>query len=618
MVDMAILTLILLLSPPGLPADDAAATVFCAGPCADNIPSSHRAPDALTTRSRTHSSADRAQRFTANRHPNLSGLAFDVTLHPVVGEHIRYLTEGRGRYTFAGWYARMGRYESMMTEILKSHSVPPELIYVCMIESGFMPDAVSRAGAVGPWQFMPESGRIYGLRHDDWVDERRDPIKATHAAAKMLKDLNKRFGTWPLALAAYNAGPGAIAGPIKRNGTNDFWRLVELEAIPRGAAWYAARATAAMVIGHNAQLYGFDKVRRDPPWRVSEVVVPGGLDIAVIANTIGLTQSKLAALNPELRRGFTPTYPQGYRLKVPMERAEALQAAVIRLEKRRTRVFQPYTVRFGERLSDIAYKFSVTRSTLAKLNDLKRREPAAGAELVVPRRDARSDRLPQLSVLQDPKLVFDYEDRKLVYFPVRRHLSLIEIAAFFNVSTGSLAMWNGLDPSLPLQRGMVLRIYASKDFDESRAVLVNPDQATEVVAGSPGAQATLRFLRSSKSENRKIKRHRVVKGDTLRKLARRYKVEVSAIRAVNGGKKRIRLKVGQTIKIPISGASRPRGKAAKRRPKIEIRGKRYKVKRGDTLSKIAKRFGTTAAAIRKKNRLSTKKHIRAGQELVMP
>ena len=127
-------------------------------------------------------------------------------------------------------------------------------------------------------------------------------------------------------------------------------------------------------------------------------------------------------------------------------------------------------------MSDIAYKFSVTRSTLAKLNDLKGREPAAGAELVVPRRDPRSDRLPQLSVLQDPKLVFDYENRKLVYFPVRRHPSLIEIAAFFNVSTGSLVPWNGLDPSLPLQRGMVLRIYASKDFDESRAVLVNPDQ----------------------------------------------------------------------------------------------------------------------------------------------
>lgn len=613
---MALLKLTVILAQFAPLSGDDPSQRFCMGACSQGQGFSHLAPADLTTRSTPHDSV--AFAATKSVRPDLKNLRVDIVLNETVLGHIRKFTQGRGRYTFAGWYARMGRYEVMMRSILEGHGLPPEIIYICMIESGFSPDAVSRAGAVGPWQFMPDAGRVYGLRHDDWVDERRDPVKATHAAAKLLKDLHRRFGTWPLAFAAYNAGPGAIIGPIRRNGTNDFWRLVELGAIPRGAAWYASRAMAAMVVGHNIELYEFDKVRKLATIDPVRVDVPGGIDLAAIAKKIGMKHRKLADLNPELRRGFTPTYPGGYALNVPRSKAKQLMDKVVELEKRKTRVYQPYNVRFGERLSDIAYRFQITRSTLVALNNISTQEPSAGLEIMVPRRAPRADRMPKLSVLQDPKLKFSYPSRQLAYFPVRRHLSLVEIAAFFDVSTGMLAMWNGLDPNLPVQRGMVLRVYLKKGFDRSRAMLVNPSSLMKVDAGSPGAQAALRFLRSSRSKNRTIKLHTIKRGDNLRKIARKYKVDRDAIRAVNGGKKRIRMVVGKTIRIPVSDASRPRGKAAKRRPKVEIRGKRYMVKKGDTLSKIARKFGVELKALRKKNRIDKRGRIRVGQDLVMP
>jgi len=615
MVGLELLTLLIGLAQPSAFLTPDAAPVFCNGQCTGMTGLSHLMPSALTTRQRE----PEARALDISRvEPDLTGIQIDVTLNQAVRQTIRSLTTGRGRYIFASWYARMGLYEEMMRPILARHGMPPELLYICMIESGFSPDAVSRAGAIGPWQFMKSTGLAYGLRHDDWIDERRDPIKSTDAAARYFKKLYKRFGSWPLAFAAYNAGPGAIVGPVRRNGTNDFWRLTALKAIPSGASRYAIKAMAVTIIGRNAQLYGFGPVRKKPPIKQAVLPVPGGMDINAIAQSIGLKKSRLNELNPELRRGYTPPYGNEYNLRLPPNKVSLLRSKLIGYEKRKSIVFTPYHLKFGERLSDIARRYSITRSALVHYNDLPPGEPNAGTEILVPRRKPKTEQSTNIAVLQDPGLAFDYPHRTLAYFPIRRYLSLEEIGAFFNISPGSIAMWNGLDPTLPLQRGMVLRLYLSKDFDRSKALLIPASQTTPVDAGTPGAQAALRFANSGRAKNRRLKSHTIRRGDNLWKLARKYGVSRESILAVNGGRKKVRLKVGATIRIPINYSPKPRGKAARKRPKAEMRGRRYVVRSGDTLWKIAKRFGIKLRTLKRKNRIRKGRSLRPGQVIMIP
>ena len=208
-----------------------------------------------------------------------------------------------------------------------------------MIESGFNPDAVSRASAVGPWQFMKPTGLEYGLRYDAWVDERRDFVKATDAAARHFKDLYRRFGTWPLAMAAYNAGIGAVSRAVKLMGTNDFWRLAELGALPTEATRYVPKAMAAMVIGHNADRYGFGEVKRETPVPSVPISVPGATDVQAFAKSLRIPSAAILDLNPELLRGYTPPYGEFYQLKIPESLREKVESGLSTKAARSARVF---------------------------------------------------------------------------------------------------------------------------------------------------------------------------------------------------------------------------------------------------------------------------------------
>ena len=214
----------------------------------------------------------------------LDGLEVPVTLNAAVRAYMDFFM-GRGRPIYARWYARMGRWEKLMLPILEQHGIPPEMIYVCMIESGFNAEAVSHASAVGPWQFMRRTGSAYGLAVDDWVDERRDPVKSTEAAARHFKDLYDRLGSWPLVMAAYNAGAGWLNRGVKRANSNEFWRLVEADTLPAQAQNYVPKAMAAMIIGQDPARYGFGEVRPEPPIQFAIASVPGGLDLGRFARS---------------------------------------------------------------------------------------------------------------------------------------------------------------------------------------------------------------------------------------------------------------------------------------------------------------------------------------------
>ncbi|PIE05539.1 MAG: hypothetical protein CSA75_04220, partial [Sorangium cellulosum] len=221
-----------------------------------------------------------------------------------------YKNDPRGRTIVAIWYRKSGRYEPMLRAVLRRHGVPEDLMWVAVIESGLRPTVYSHAGAAGLWQFMPETGRLYGLVIDRWVDERLDPVRATHAAAMYLQDLYRRFGTWELALGSYNMGFGGMLSSIRKYNTNDFWELSRYEAgIPWETTLYVPKILALAVVAKNPDVFGLANIKRDEAAEFDEVDVVPGVSLEAVAEAAEVDISDLAQLNPQLLAARVPPRP---------------------------------------------------------------------------------------------------------------------------------------------------------------------------------------------------------------------------------------------------------------------------------------------------------------------
>ena len=274
---------------------------------------------------------------------------------------------------------RSGRYEGMIREKLRARGMPEDLVYLSMIESGFNPNARSKAQAVGLWQFVAGTGRDYGLRIDSWVDERRDPEKSTDAAIRHLQDLYDQFGSWTLAAAAYNSGANRVAR-IMREETggvkgleSDFWRI--RARLPSETREYVPLMFAAALIGKEPHKYGLDRVERLLPIAVERVDVPGGTSLGAVAQAIGVPAEDLEELNPHLLRGRTPP-GESYPVRIPEGRTTAFMtnfmagrevAAAPRAEA------DTHRVASGESLWTIARSHGVSVAALQRANNLGRR-----------------------------------------------------------------------------------------------------------------------------------------------------------------------------------------------------------------------------------------------------
>jgi membrane-bound lytic murein transglycosylase D len=225
---------------------------------------------------------------------------------------------------------RSGRYEGMIRTKLRERGMPEDLLYLSMIESGFNPNALSTAEAVGLWQFVAGTARLYGLRVDGYVDERRDPVRATDAALEYLQDLHGQFGAWNLAAAAYNTGEVRVAQAMRevtgsvRGSENDFWRI--RSRLPQETREYVPLMYAAALIGREPQKYGLDGVERLLPVQLESVPVPGGTSLERVALAVGVPVNDLRQLNAHLVRGTTPP-GRPYPVNVPLGRGEALRAS---------------------------------------------------------------------------------------------------------------------------------------------------------------------------------------------------------------------------------------------------------------------------------------------------
>lgn len=245
-----------------------------------------------------------------------------VILRSDVENYLEYF-QTSGRAGFQAWLIRAGRSVPFMQEILRLHGLPGELAYVAMIESGFDAFAVSHAGATGPWQFMPSTAAQYGLRVDQWIDERRDPVKSTHAAARHLNDLHDLFGSWHLALAAYNAGHTRVQRAVLRTNSERFSDLSISRSLQKETRNYVPKFMAAVIIAADPEAYGFSAVQAEGPVPYEELTVSERTDLRFLGRLLGRSPAALRALNPELNQYHTPP-GSAYVLRLPSGSRELL------------------------------------------------------------------------------------------------------------------------------------------------------------------------------------------------------------------------------------------------------------------------------------------------------
>ena len=315
---------------------------------------------------------------------------YPLVLNPEVQHFLDRFTRER-RDLISMWINRSSRYLGMIREVLKSRGLPEELAFTAMIESGFNPVAVSRAGAVGLWQFMAATGRRYGLRVDHWVDERRDPEKSTFAAAAYFRDLHAQFGSWWLAQAAYNAGEMKVTRAIRATGSRDFWVLSQSRHLKRETKDFVPQIQAATMIGRDPSQYGFEPA--DTTVTAFETVtVPPSTSLKWLAGAAGISAELLTNLNATLIRGATPP-GQPYELKVPLGTGtgvlQALETPRREPPRATTRVARVaaklpahggatgasavHVVRPRETVSSIAKTYGVSVDDLVRWNSLEQR-----------------------------------------------------------------------------------------------------------------------------------------------------------------------------------------------------------------------------------------------------
>jgi membrane-bound lytic murein transglycosylase D len=306
--------------------------------------------------------------------------ALPLMVNDVVLGYINYFS-GKGRRTIEYGLERAGKYEPMISKILREEGIPEELIHLAQAESGFLPRAVSRAAAEGMWQFVKFRGNEYGLMQTPYSDDRLDPEKATRAAAHHLHDLYNEFHDWYLAIAAYNCGPGAVERAVERTGYADYWELRARHALPNETANYVPIILAMTIMSKNAQEYGLDHLTPDQPLEYDTLRLESPTNLGLVGDLTDTPMQVLQQLNPALLRG---TAPGGYDLRVPKGMAPQLDVALNRVPAEIRASSRMHRVETGENLSLIARRYSTTANSLATLNRLGADQPAAGDQLVIP------------------------------------------------------------------------------------------------------------------------------------------------------------------------------------------------------------------------------------------
>ncbi|MGD1209828.1 MAG: LysM peptidoglycan-binding domain-containing protein [Candidatus Acidiferrales bacterium] len=424
-----------------------------------------------------------------------------LTVNDSVLQYLSFFTTTRGRAIVEHGLERAGRYSDMIRRVLREEGVPQDLIYLAQAESAFQPQAVSRAGARGIWQFMPFRGEEYDLERSYWVDDRSDPEKATRAAARHFRDLYSMFGDWYLVMAAYNSGPLTVARAIERTGYADFWELQKRNALPKQTQNYVPIILAMALVAKDPPVYGV-QVSPEKPVQVEAIHLEHPIDLHLVADAAATDFDSLRLLNPELLRSVTPNQ-SGFELKVPVGATKTFEENIAQVPQDKWTSWRLHAVEEGETLSDIARRYRVAVPAIEAANHLEA-HPSLPAGFL-------------LSVPTAPPT------ERWVRYRVQRGDTLPGIAQRFDVTVAQLKSWNHIKGSR-VARGARLRIYAGSQTSPEP-----PAKAKSAQKASTGVRDV-----SARTEERPATlEHRVKPGETLYSIAHAYQTTVSSLRESN-------------------------------------------------------------------------------------
>lgn len=447
-------------------------------------------------------------------------------VNPLVEKWIAYF-QGRGRGHMERYLARSTRYEKLMKKVLRDNGLPEDLFYIALIESGFSSHATSHAAAVGYWQFIRGTGKRYGLEINPFVDERRDPVFATQAAAEYFKGLYSVFGSWYLAMASYNVGENRVKREVMNHYTRDFWELARKKRLPQETINYVPKFIAAKLIAKEPDKYGFGEIDYLPPIEFDHIEVRKPVNLRQFAEKLNVNYEDFKALNPKFKGEVAPLKGSTLTVRIPPGMGEAALVAANESAVENVQFIadsgdvQQYRIRRGDNLASVARRYRTTVAYLRDLNDLPRRKALrVGMKIYVPDRTPLKDRSRSAVAKSSRKAQETVEANSgSNYYIVQSGDSLSTIARKYSVTVSELKKVNNLKRGNTLKTGMKLLV------------------------PSPNS--------SSARETQEVKFHVVKRGENLSEIAAKYNVSMTDIKQKNKIRNPASLMVGSRLVIPV-------------------------------------------------------------------
>jgi membrane-bound lytic murein transglycosylase D len=462
--------------------------------------------------------------------------SFPLTMNKQVAYYLDFF-QNKQHGSFTRWLERSGRYLPLIREELKKADLPEELAYLPLIESGFNLNAYSKARAVGPWQFIKSTGRLYGLNINSYIDERRDIVASTKAATQFLKELHDEFNSWYLAVAGYNAGAGKIKRAMDKTGSDNFWQLAKSRHLRPETKLYVPKLIAAIMIARNPENYGFTDLAYAPPLNFETVEVPPWTPLRAVALACATDYDEIHEMNRELAKAITPP-AEPYTLKVPAGKARMVEQNLDRVRAVVRTTYKNHIVGRKETIAKICRQYNLNTITLLKVNNLRKSKLTSGQHLRIPVQITEYRLLPKGATVADRDKAAD----GLILHRIRPGETLSTIAHHYGVSTRQLASWNGIKNIRKIRAGRQLALYIENSPYRS------DDRPEPALASLNKKKPATR-----KKTEQSVTYYNVKKGDSLWKIARKFQLTTDQIRQWNDLEGDM-IRPGHRLKIKLPAA----------------------------------------------------------------
>ena len=609
----------------------------------------------------------RTVKDTTKAGERMQNLGFQIPMddNEYVKKSIEFLTQKPiGRKFVRTSLARSTAWGNVIKKIIAEEGMPAELFYLAMVESGFNPFAVSRAKAVGIWQFIMSTGQLYGLNADgsQWIDERRDPIKSTRAAMRHLRDLYNELGDWHLAIAAYNCGINAVQRAIAQYGKPDsvsFWTIMQY--LPRETRNYVPLFIAVVKVVNNLEEFGFNlnEIEYAPEIQFDKYALKEPVSLTAIAKCANTTVDKIRELNPELVFSFTPPTTNEYEIRIPYGSKQTFVANFLNLTPEEKRPYLSYKTEKHETIEQIAKKFEVDPNEVLLVNNITSatKKLPKGTTLKIPvggtaypqQNALASNDSPETSNTQSttPRSKSDtlaspekpseksknLATQSVIRYVVKENENLNKISEKYNIPADSIVVWNGLRNKV-LTPGQTLRIYFSGETNRTERNFADPKPKTNAVepkttAKAPNDDEERLVPTKTKKEQAKAKAkeivHKVRRGETLESISKKYGVSMDEIIANNkvlkkrkgkvlAGEKLV-IRTTQKEKSSVAQKSNSKGKSSKSKKSETAKPRYHTVQKGENLSSIAKKYKVDLDDIYAMNPRLKQQKLKVGQKI---